>query len=73
MNYTLTDYPLLHRLGSHSRAALVSYLCSYALQHPHDAGAFEGWMTAGRAFDPYGDTRAGRRLRRRHGGKIDPE
>lgn len=64
MNYTLTDYPLLHRLSSHSRAALVSYLCVYAIQHPTDAGAFRYWLATGAAFDPYGDTRAGRRLRR---------
>ena len=69
MNYSNESHPLIHRLSSHSRAALVSYLCAYAIQHPSDAGAFRYWLATGAAFDPYGDTRAGRRLRRDTGRK----
>ena len=64
MNYSNESHPLIHRLSSHSRAALVSYLCAYAIQHPRDAGAFRYWLATGAAFDPYGDTRAGRRRNR---------
>ena len=64
MNCNPEELPMLHRLGSHSRAALVSFLCIYAIQHPEDAGAFGYWLSSGKAFDPYGDTRAGRRKNR---------
>ena len=65
MNYNPEELPMLHRLDSRSRSALVSFLCIYALQHPDEVGAVGAWLTAGKAFDPYGDTRAGRRLRKR--------
>jgi hypothetical protein len=64
MNYNPEDLPMLHRLDSHSRAALVSVLCVYALQYPNEVGAVGAWLSAGKAFDPYGDTRAGRRKNR---------
>jgi len=62
MDFTKENYPMPSRLDSRSRAALVSWLFIYAVQNNLDAGAFKGWLTAGRAFNPYGDTRAGRRL-----------
>ena len=64
MNMNEQNYPMLQRLGSSSRAALVSYLFAYALSHRLDAGAFQAWMTAGQAFDPWRDTRNGRDIRR---------
>ena len=64
MDFTKENYPMPDRLDSRSRAALISWLFIYAIQNSVDLDAFEGWITAGRAFDPYGDTRAGRRLRR---------
>jgi hypothetical protein len=51
------EYPLLDHLSSWSRAALVTYLFTYALQHKEDLGAFQAWYTAGEAFDPWSDTR----------------
>lgn len=51
------EYPLLDHLSSWSRAALVTYLFAYALQHKEDLGAFQAWYTAGEAFDPWSDTR----------------
>jgi hypothetical protein len=65
MKYNPEELPMLHRLGSHSRSALVSFLCIYAIQHPDEVGAVGAWLSAGKAFDPYGDTRAGRRLRKK--------
>lgn len=50
------DYPLLMHLDSRSRAALVTYLFSYALAHNLELGAFKAWLTAGQAFDPWSDT-----------------
>jgi hypothetical protein len=64
MNYNPEELPMLNRLGSHSRSALVSFLCIYAIQHPDEVGAFGYWLSAGKVFDPYGDTRAGRRKNR---------
>lgn len=61
MNFLTENYPLPERLDSQSRAALVSWLFIYAVQHREDLGAFTGWITAGQAFNPYADTRAGRR------------
>ena len=51
------EYPLLDHLDSWSRAALVTYLFTYALQHKQDLGAWKAWYTAGQAFDPWSDTR----------------
>jgi hypothetical protein len=50
------DYPLLDHLDSWSRAALVTYLFSYALTHNLELGAYRAWITAGQAFDPWADT-----------------
>ena len=50
------DYPLLMHLDSWSRAALVTYLFSYALAHNLELGAYKAWLTAGQAFDPWADT-----------------
>lgn len=49
------EYPLMDRLDSWSRAALVSYLFAYALQHKEDLGAWAAWCTYGQAFDPWAD------------------
>jgi hypothetical protein len=53
---TMKDYPLLDHLDSWSRAALISYLFSYALAHNLELGVFEAWNTGGQAFDPWADT-----------------
>jgi hypothetical protein len=55
--YMREEYPLMDHLDSWSRAALVSFLFGYALQHSQDLGAFRAWITAGQAFDPWSDTR----------------
>ena len=54
------EYALLPKLSSASRAALVTFLFTYAVQNLEDLGAWSAWCTAGQAFDPWSDT-----LRRR--------
>jgi len=68
MNYNPEDLPMLHRLDSHSRSALVSFLCIYAIQHPDEVGAVGYWLSSGKAFDPYSYTRAGRKIASATGG-----